>query len=78
MDEFGNDLAPGDVILLNDPYRGGTHLNDVTLIYPVFDDGRLILFPAVREHWADVGGMVPGSLSGEATEIYQEGLRIPL
>jgi N-methylhydantoinase B len=77
MAEFGDDLAPGDVILLNDPYRGGTHLNDVTLIYPVFEDGRLILFPAVREHWADVGGMVPGSLSGQATEIYQEGVRIP-
>ena len=77
MAEFENDLAPGDVILLNDPYRGGTHLNDVTLIYPVFEDGRLILFPAVREHWADVGGMVPGSLSGEATSIYQEGVRIP-
>jgi N-methylhydantoinase B len=77
MAEFGDDLAPGDVILLNDPYRGGTHLNDVTLIYPVFEDGRLILFPAVREHWADVGGMVPGSLSGEATSIYQEGMRIP-
>ena len=77
MAEFQDDLAPGDVILLNDPYRGGTHLNDVTLIYPVFEDGRLILFPAVREHWADVGGMVPGSLSGEATSIYQEGMRIP-
>lgn len=77
MAEFENDLAPGDVILLNDPYRGGTHLNDVTLIYPVFEGGRLILFPAVREHWADVGGMVPGSLSGEATSIYQEGMRIP-
>jgi N-methylhydantoinase B len=77
MDEFGDDLGPGDVILLNDPYRGGTHLNDVTLIYPVFADGRLILFPAVREHWADVGGMTPGSLSGRATEIYQEGVRIP-
>ena len=77
MAEFKDDLAPGDVILLNDPYRGGTHLNDVTLIYPVFEAGRLILFPAVREHWADVGGMVPGSLSGEATSIYQEGVRIP-
>ena len=77
MEDFGDDLAPGDVILLNDPYRGGTHLNDVTLIYPVFEAGRLVLFPAVREHWADVGGMVPGSLSGQATEIYQEGMRIP-
>jgi N-methylhydantoinase B len=77
MQDCGEDLAPGDVILLNDPYRGGTHLNDVTLIYPVFDGDRLIFFPAVREHWADVGGAVPGSMSGTATEIYQEGVRIP-
>lgn len=74
---MGNDLAPGDVIVMNDPYLGGTHLNDVTLIYPVFHDGRLVFFPAVREHWADVGGAVPGSMSGSATEIYQEGIRIP-
>lgn len=77
MEDFGGDLHPGDVILLNDPYRGGTHLNDVTIIYPVFDGDRLIFFPAVREHWADVGGAVPGSMSGTATEIYQEGVRIP-
>jgi N-methylhydantoinase B len=77
MEDFGSNLMPGDVIVLNDPYRGGTHLNDVTLIYPVFAGDRLIFFPAVREHWADVGGMVPGSLAGTATEIYQEGVRIP-
>ncbi len=77
LEDFAGDLAPGDVIVLNDPYRGGTHLNDVTLIYPVFSGERLIFFPAVREHWADVGGAVPGSLSGTATEIYQEGVRIP-
>ena len=77
MEDFAGDLAPGDVIVLNDPYRGGTHLNDVTLIYPVFAGGKLVFFPAVREHWADVGGAVPGSLSGTATEIYQEGVRIP-
>ena len=77
IEDFGDDLAPGDVILMNDPYRGGTHLNDVTLIYPVFDGDRLIFFAAVREHWADIGGMVPGSLSGTAVEIYQEGIRIP-
>jgi len=77
MEKFGNDLAPGDVILSNDPYTGGTHLNDVTVIFPVFEEGRLIFFPAVRAHWADVGGMVPGSMSGKATEIYQEGVRIP-
>lgn len=77
MEKFGHDLAPGDVILSNDPYTGGTHLNDVTTIYPVFEGDRLIFFPAVRAHWADVGGMVPGSMSGKANEIYQEGIRIP-
>ena len=73
----GDDLSPGDVIVMNDPYLGGTHLNDVTLIYPVFHDDELVFFPAVREHWADVGGAVPGSMSGSANEIYQEGIRIP-
>lgn len=77
MARFGSSLLPGDIILMNDPYLGGTHLNDVTIIFPVFRDGRLIFFPAVREHWPDVGGMVPGSMSGKATEIYQEGVRIP-
>ncbi|HEU0158361.1 MAG TPA: hydantoinase B/oxoprolinase family protein [Hyphomicrobiaceae bacterium] len=77
MQKLGDTLGEGDVILMNDPYAGGTHLNDVTIIYPVFRDGRLIFFPAVRAHWADVGGMVPGSMSGKATEIYQEGIRIP-
>jgi N-methylhydantoinase B len=78
LDDFAGDLHPGDVILLNDPYRGGTHLNDVTLLYPVFDgSGRPIIFPAVRAHWVDVGGMVPGSYSGMSTNIYQEGVRIP-
>jgi N-methylhydantoinase B len=77
MEKLGATLAPGDAILVNDPYTGGTHLNDVAIIYPVFRDGRLIFFPAVRAHWADVGGMVPGSMSGKATEIYQEGIRIP-
>lgn len=77
MAKLGDSIVPGDVILLNDPYSGGTHLNDVTIVYPVFRDGRLIFFPAVRAHWSDVGGMVPGSMSGKATEIYQEGVRIP-
>ena len=75
--EMDGNLDPGDIILMNDPYLGGTHLNDVTIIYPVFEDGELVFFPAVREHWADVGGAVPGSMSGTATEIYKEGIRIP-
>ena len=77
MQKLGSGLGEGDVILVNDPYAGGTHLNDVTIIYPLFRDGRLMFFPAVRAHWADVGGMVPGSMSGTATDIYQEGIRIP-
>ena len=78
FEDFADDLHPGDVVLLNDPYRGGTHLNDVTLVHPVFDeDGNVLVFPAVRAHWVDVGGMVPGSYSGLSTNIYQEGVRIP-
>ena len=77
MEDFQGNIFPGDVLLLNDAYRGGTHLNDVTLLYPIFDDGDLFIFPAVRAHWADVGGMTPGSYSGLATSIYQEGVRIP-
>ncbi len=71
------DLAPGDMILLNDPYRGGTHLPDVTLVTPVFlgEDGPEF-FLANRAHHADVGGMTAGSLP-LSTEIFQEGIRIP-
>jgi N-methylhydantoinase B len=76
-ERFGDDVRPGDIFLHNDPYTGGTHLNDVAMIYPMFAGGELLLFPVVRAHWGDVGGMSPGSLSGQATEIYQEGVRIP-
>ncbi|MGH7320684.1 MAG: hydantoinase B/oxoprolinase family protein, partial [Candidatus Rokuibacteriota bacterium] len=54
-----------------------THLNDVTMLYPLFDAGDLLIFPAVRAHWADVGGSAPGSYSGLNTNVYQEGVRIP-
>jgi len=83
-EKFGDDIHPGDIFLHNDPYTGGTHLNDVAMIYPLFAPGggsgcddELFVFPVVRAHWGDVGGMSPGSLSGRATEIFQEGLRIP-
>jgi len=76
-EKFGDDIHPGDMFLHNDPYTGGTHLNDVALIYPLFADGKMFVFPVVRAHWGDVGGMSPGSLSGGATEIFQEGVRIP-
>lgn len=77
LEDWGHDLGPGDLIMLNDPYRGGTHLNDVTMLWPVFLDDELFIFPAVREHWTDVGGPNPGSMSGLATTIFQEGMRIP-
>ncbi|MBU1048735.1 hydantoinase B/oxoprolinase family protein [Candidatus Bipolaricaulota bacterium] len=70
-------FAPGDVIVLNDPYSGGAHLPDVTFVAPVFVEDRLIGFVANRAHHADVGGKEPGSLAGDTVEIYQEGLRIP-
>src|SRR5581483_2767120 len=73
-------FAPGDIIALNDPFLGGTHLPDITLIAPIFVDGedepRLIGFAANRAHHADVGGMSPGSMP-LATEIYQEGIILP-
>ena len=74
---YGDDIGPGDLFLHNDPYSGGSHLNDVALYYPVFQGGTPIALLGVMAHWQDVGGMVPGSLSGTATEIFQEGVRIP-
>jgi N-methylhydantoinase B len=71
-----DDLAPGDVVILNDPYHGGTHLPDITMVSPVFVDEQIAFFVASRAHHADVGGMSPGSLP-QSTELYQEGLIIP-
>jgi N-methylhydantoinase B len=70
-------FAPGDIVVLNDPYAGGAHLPDITFVAPVFAAGRLAGFVANRAHHSDVGGKEPGSLSGDTVEIYQEGLRIP-
>lgn len=73
-----DDICPGDIFITNDPYYGGvTHLNDLVLAMPVFSDGRLIAWTANIAHNSDVGGMAPGSLTGEAIEIFQEGLRLP-
>src|SRR5437867_12504055 len=77
IDVFGGRLEPGQQVLLNDPFAGGTHLNDLTLIAPCFVDGRLVGWAANRAHHADVGGMAPGSIPPEAVDIHQEGLRIP-
>jgi N-methylhydantoinase B/oxoprolinase/acetone carboxylase alpha subunit len=66
----------GDMVILNDPYKGGTHLPDVTCISPLFVDGKLSFFVANRAHHSDIGGMTPGSMP-LASEIYQEGLIVP-
>ncbi|WP_411034811.1 hydantoinase B/oxoprolinase family protein [Shinella sp. BYT-45] len=72
------DIQPGDVFITNDPYYGGvTHLNDLVVCMPVFSGGRLIAWTANIAHNSDVGGKSPGSLSADATEIFQEGLRLP-
>ncbi|MFL5929133.1 MAG: hydantoinase B/oxoprolinase family protein [Gaiellaceae bacterium] len=72
------DVREGDIFATNDPFYGGvTHLNDVVLAMPVFADEALVAWTANIAHWNDVGGMVPGSISNEAREIFQEGLRIP-
>ncbi|MFV0385339.1 hydantoinase B/oxoprolinase family protein [Paracoccus sp. (in: a-proteobacteria)] len=71
-------IRDGDVFVTNDPYWGGvTHLNDVVVAQPVFHDGRLLAWTTSIAHWNDVGGMTPGSIAADATEIFQEGLRLP-
>jgi N-methylhydantoinase B len=71
------DPAPGDVYLLNDPYSGGTHLPDLTLVSPITFDTDLVGFAVSRAHHSDIGGMRPGSMPSDSTDVYQEGLIIP-
>src|SRR5262245_42658449 len=73
---FGQDVHPGDVFIHNDPYFGGSHLPDVNVVRPAFNDSRLLGFACLRAHWPDVGSATPGSY-GAVTEIYGEGLRLP-
>jgi len=70
-------LADGDVFIVNDPYLGGTHLMDVKFVKPFFHGGKLWCWLANTGHWPDVGGVVPGGFSANATEVEQEGLRLP-
>ena len=70
-------MKPGDVYCMNDPYLGGTHLPDVALVQPVFFNDRPIALSATMTHHQDMGGMSPGSIPTNATEIFQEGLRLP-
>jgi len=77
LKKFGDDMRPGDVYMINDPFEGGTHTCDVALIRPLFDGGELRAFAIAVAHWSEVGGSVAGSIAPNATEIYQEGLRFP-
>lgn len=79
LERFKDDIHPGDIFILNDPYNGGNHLPDVTLLKPVFaaDDGRLAFWIVDKGHHADIGGSLIGGYNPKASEIYQEGLRIP-
>jgi N-methylhydantoinase B len=69
--------VPGEMWLVNDPYRGGTHLPDLTLISPIAIDDALVAYGVTRAHHADVGGMAPGSMPAGSRELYQEGLILP-
>ena len=77
---YGDDVAPGDVIVANDPYEaGGMHLPDIFMFSPVFvGEERLLGYAVLVAHYNDMGGRVPGSSAADSTEIYQEGLRIPV
>ena len=70
-------MREGDIYVMNDPYLGGTHLPDIALVTPIFHRGRLLALSATMTHHQDVGGMTPGSIPTNATEIFQEGIRIP-
>jgi N-methylhydantoinase B/oxoprolinase/acetone carboxylase alpha subunit len=77
IDAVGPAAGSGQHVIVNDPYRGGTHLNDVTIVSPVHAGGHLVGWAANRAHHADVGGAAPGSMPADATEVQQEGLTIP-
>ena len=77
LTRFEDEVHPGDVFVLNDPYAGGMHLPDVFIFQPLFHESERLAFAATVCHHADVGGRVPGSNASDSTEIFQEGLRIP-
>ena len=78
LKKYGDTLAPGDIVVLNDPYQGGMHLPDIFMFKPVFVGERLLGYAVVVAHHNDMGGRVPGSSAADSTEIFQEGLRIPV
>lgn len=77
LDYFGDDIRPGDILANNDPYAGGSHLNDIFMFKPVYRDGKRICFLGLILHHTDLGGRVAGGQAADSDEIFQEGLRIP-
>ena len=77
LEDLKGDIHPGDVFLVNDPYRGGTHFCDVRVVLPVFYEDKLIAFMQTNGHWADVGGSNPGSFDVKSRDHFGEGIRIP-
>lgn len=77
LTKWGSRMRPGDVFVMNDPFDGGIHLQDVFVFRPVFVDERLVGFATTTAHHGDVGGRLPGSAACDNTEIFQEGIRIP-
>ena len=73
----GRVLSPGDVMIHNDPYRGGCHMPEHLMVKPIYHDGELVAYAAIIAHFAEIGGMVVGSFAATATEVFQEGLRLP-
>lgn len=79
LEKFDGDIEEGDIFVANDPHTaGGTHLPDINYAIPIFAEGEIVAFVCNIAHHADIGGMVPGSMAGGMSEIYQEGLRIPV
>jgi N-methylhydantoinase B len=78
VSKYRGNLKPGDIIIINDPYKGGgSHLSDVGLVTPIYYENELVAFSASKAHWTEVGGKDPGSFTNDSTEIYQEGLQFP-
>lgn len=77
LDYYGDNVHPGDVLINNDPYEGGSHLPDIYLFKPIYLGETLVAYLAAMAHQVDIGGRMPGGQSPDSTEIYQEGLRIP-
>jgi len=77
VEHFGEEnLAPGDVVIHNNPFPGGTHLPDVDVVVPVYHEGDLVAYSVSRGHHGDIGGMHPGSFAGDTVSIFQEGVRL--